>query len=253
MSSREPSDDLEAELLALGSSLDVPAPPPADVAAAVRARLEAAPRGHAARTGRPGRAARSGRRGRRRWRVVAAVLLAVVAVTAATPQGRAAVAHLLRYAGVELRLGQAPAPVRTPAGLPGERAVAPGELESLVAFPIRRPAALGAPRTVLVGDGGRVVSMLWPDGTRLDQFDGAPEPYFFKALGASPEAVRLPGTTAWWIGGEHPLGYIRRADGTSVPLRQAGPTLLWQHGDVGHRLEGAGSKERAAEIAASLR
>ncbi|MFG3442531.1 hypothetical protein ACGF0J_35265 [Nonomuraea sp. NPDC047897] len=247
MSSREPSDELEAELLALGSSLDVPAPPPADVAAAVRARLEAAPSSHAGRSG------RLRRPGRRRWRVVAAVVLAVVAVTAATPQGRAAVAHLLRYAGVELRLGQAPAPVRTPATLPGERVVAPEDLESLVAFPVRRPAALGAPRTVLVADGGRVVSMLWPDGTRLDQFDGAPEPYFFKQLDVSPEPVRLGTATAWWLGGEHPIGYIRRADGTSVPLRQAAPTLLWQHGDVGHRLEGAGGKERAAEIAASLR
>ncbi|MBB6350365.1 hypothetical protein FHU36_006937 [Nonomuraea muscovyensis] len=247
MSSHEPFDDLEAELLALGSSLDVPSPPPDDVAAAVRARLETAP-DQARDTRRLGT-----RRRWPRWRVVVAVVLAVVAVTAATPQGRAAVAHLLRYAGVELRVGRAPAPVRTPATVPGERAVAPDKLESLVNFPIRRPAALGAPRTVLVGDGGRVVSMLWPDGTRLDQFDGAPEPYFFKQLGVSPEPVRLGDTTAWWIGGEHPLGYIRRADGASVPLRQAGPTLLWQHGDVGHRLEGAGGKERAARIAASLR
>ncbi|MEU8384379.1 hypothetical protein [Streptosporangium sp. NPDC048865] len=36
-------DDLEAQLLALGESLDVPSPPPADVARAVRARLESPP------------------------------------------------------------------------------------------------------------------------------------------------------------------------------------------------------------------
>ncbi|WP_113702339.1 hypothetical protein, partial [Nonomuraea lactucae] len=178
----------------------------------------------------------------------------VVAVTAATPQGRAAVAQVLRYAGIELRFGGTPAPVTTPTTPPGERTVAPGELRSLVRFAVKTPSALGEPRTVTVGDGGRLVSMLWADGVRLDQFDGRYAPYFFKRLGPPfPEHVRLGAHEAWWIGGEHPLGYIERDDGTSVPLRQAAPTLIWQSGAVGYRLEGAGTKERAAEIAASLR
>lgn len=183
-----------------------------------------------------------------------AVVLAVVAVTAATPQGRAAVTAILRYAGIELRLGETPAPVITPTTLPGEREVEPRRLGSLVAFTVRTPAALGPPSAATVGDDGRVASMFWPDGIRLDQFDGTMEPFFFKRLGPPhPQDVPLGTTTAWWIGGSHPLGYIERDDGTSVPLRQAAPTLIWQSGAVGYRLEGAGTKERAAEIAASLR
>jgi hypothetical protein len=99
-----------------------------------------------------------------------------------------------------------------------------------------------------------VVSMFWPDGVRLDQFDGAMDPYFFKRLGPPfPEDVPVNGVTAWWLPGEHPLGYIHRQDGTEIPLRQAEPTLIWHSGTIGYRLEGAGTRERAAELANSLR
>ncbi|NUW45703.1 hypothetical protein HT134_37155 [Nonomuraea rhodomycinica] len=239
-------------MFALGDALDVPAPPPADVAAAVRARLAATPASRVTRT--------PGTWRRRRWAVVAAVVLAVAALTAATPQGRAAVAQILRYAGIELRLGGAPTTGTTtpggptPTSLPGERAVTLAEARAMVRFPVRTPAALGAPDTVTVADGGRVVSMLWPGGLRLDQFDGTISPYLWKQLGPPfPEQVHARGIDALWIGGAHPLGYIKREDGTSVPLRQAAPTLIWENGGVGHRLEGAGDKDRAARIAASLR
>ena len=43
MSSHDPFDDLAAELTALADFLDVPNPPPSDVASAVRARLEPTP------------------------------------------------------------------------------------------------------------------------------------------------------------------------------------------------------------------
>ncbi|MFG1941670.1 hypothetical protein [Nonomuraea sp. NPDC048826] len=240
MSSDERFDDLEAELRALAGSLDVPGPPPEQVAASVRARLEAP---------------LPVRRRRVRWRVVVAVVLAVAAVTAATPQGREAVTAILRYAGIELRLGgEAPPPVGTPAPLPGEREVAPGEVAGLVAFPVRTPGALGEPDRVTVSDGGRVVSMFWPEGIRLDQFDGRMEPYFFKRLGPPyPEDTRVDGVTGFWLAGSHPLGYITRDDGEPVPLRQAGPTLIWQSGNVGHRLEGAPSMARAVELGDSLR
>ncbi|MEU0572402.1 hypothetical protein ABZ297_44330, partial [Nonomuraea sp. NPDC005983] len=177
-----------------------------------------------------------------------------VAITAATPQGRAAVVRILHYAGIELRFGDpAPAPA-TPAPLPGERAVPPGEVAGLVTFPVRTPAELGEPERATVNDQGRVVSMFWPGGIRLDQFDGRLSPYFFKSVGPPwPEEVTVAGRTGWWLGGTHPLGYIQREDGTQVPLRQAAPTLIWQAGTVGYRLEGAGSKERAARIAGSLR
>lgn len=248
MTSREPFDDLEAELLALGDALDVPAPPPpADVAAAVRARLESPVPG-AAREARP-----APRRRRARWKIVTAVVLVVIAITAATPQGRAAVATILRYAGIELRIGEpAPAPTSGPSPLPGERTVKPGDLPGLVRFPVRTPAALGEPDEVRVSDHGRVVSMFWK-GVRLDQFDGGLSPVFLKEIGAPwPEEVTIGTGQGWWITGEHRLSYLKRDDDTALPLRTAAQTLIWERDGIGYRLEGAKDKDTAAGIAASL-
>ncbi|NJP97875.1 hypothetical protein HCN51_52095 [Nonomuraea sp. FMUSA5-5] len=246
MSSNEPSDAIESELTALGDLLDVPAaPPPADVAAAVRARLS--------QDNEPVRPAR--RRRRTRWAVVAAVVVAVITVTAATPQGRAAVAQILRFAGIEIEVGDTtPPPVTTTAGLPGEHEVARADLPAQVRFPVRTPAALGEPQRVTVSENGRVASMFWPGGIRLDQFDGTMAPFFFKKLGPpAPEYTRVNGREAWWIPGEHPLGYIPREDGTQVPLRQAAATLIWQQDGVNLRLEGAGSLKEAVRIASSIK
>ncbi|MFI7705644.1 hypothetical protein [Nonomuraea sp. NPDC049480] len=285
MSSREPFEELEAELLALGDLLDVPAPPPADVAAAVRARLEptsqptspaAEPSTTPGPVGPPGDAESGGgpdpahgphatpvrphtraprRRGRQtRWKVVTAVVVAVIAITAATPQGRAAVVKILRFAGIELQIGGTPPPpVTTTADLPGERTVPPSEVPSRARFQTRTPSRLGAPERTSVSDNGRVVSMFWPDGIRLDQFDGTMDPYFFKKLGPPfPDFVDVGPYQAWWLPGEHPLGYIQRQDGSTVPLRQAAATLIWQQDGVNYRLEGVRTKEEAIRIAASL-
>ena len=54
----------------------------------------------------------------------------------------------------------------------------------------------------------------------------------------------------WWLRRRAPGRlHHQRQDGTPVPLRQAGPTLIWQRGAIGYRLEGAdGSMAQAAEI-----
>ncbi|RSN01809.1 hypothetical protein DMB42_37170 [Nonomuraea sp. WAC 01424] len=257
MSSHDPFDDLETELTALGGLLDLPSPPPADVAAAVRARLETSPpEGESVtRLPAPGRRKDVRRTRRARWKIVAAVVIAVGAVTAATPQGRAAVARVLRFAGIELELGdRPPTPVRTTANLPGEHTVAPGDLPALVRFKVGTPTELGAPDHATVSDQGRVVSLFWPGGVRLDQFQGGVDPFFFKKLGPPwPEYVQVNQAQGWWIPGAHPLGYIQRTDGSPIPLRQAAPTLIWQRDTITYRLEGAGTKERAIQIAESLR
>jgi hypothetical protein len=186
--------------------------------------------------------------------VVAVVVAVILAVTAATPQGRQAVLTVLRLAGIEVTLtSDPPAPVATPTGLTGERAVPPGQAAAQARFPVRTLTALGTPRRATVSDGGRVVSMFWPGGIRLDQFDGGMDPYFFKRLGPPfPQDVAVNGVTGWWLQGEHPVGYITRPDQSQIPLRQAGPTLIWQIGPIGYRLEGAASMARAAELARSL-
>ncbi|MEV4224684.1 hypothetical protein [Nonomuraea sp. NPDC049725] len=194
-----------------------------------------------------GRSVRGRRTGRRRW-VVVAVVAVVVAVCAATPQGREVVVAVLRQAGIELRLGsEPPEPVRTTATPPGERTVPPGDVRT------GYPRALGAPERVTTADDGRVVSMFWPGGIRFDRIDGTVDPYFFKKLAPPfPEHVEVNGVTGWWVAGEHPLGHLTRDDGEEIPLRQAAATLVWQAGGTGYRLEGAGSMERAVELARSL-
>ncbi|NUP18188.1 MAG: hypothetical protein HOZ81_19300 [Streptomyces sp.] len=287
----EPFDDLEAELTALGALLDVPSPPPSDVAAAVRTRLDPPPpadtqtpadpadtetpadpetpalegpdpahgpqRSHPPAPGRrdDGRRPPARRARRNRWKIVTAAVIAVIAVTAATPQGRAAVAGILRFAGIELQIEETPPPpVRTTAPLPGEHTVNPEDLSGEVKFKVRTPSKLGTPHTVTVSDEGRVVSMLYAGGIRLDQFAGGIDPFFFKKLGPPwPDYVQLDKAQGWWIPGEHPLGYIHREDGTQIPLRQAAPTLIWQQDTLTYRLEGVRTKEKAVKIAESLR
>jgi hypothetical protein len=186
---------------------------------------------------------------------VTAVVVAVIAVTAATPQGRAAVVQILRFAGIEIQIGDTPPPpVRTTTPMPGEQPVSPADLAGRAKFPVKSPGALGDPQSATVADGGRVVSMFWSGGIRLDQFDGGLDPIFFKKLGPPwPDYVEVGPYQGWWIPGAHPLGYIRRQDGTEVPLRQAGPTLIWQQGTMSYRLEGVSSAQKAVRIATSLK
>ncbi|MFF3440938.1 hypothetical protein [Streptosporangium sp. NPDC002721] len=264
-------DDLEAQLLDLGRSLDVPSPPPADVARAVRARLEAplAPEtpalerpatGTPAAPGGPGalrrgwEALRAGGRARRRA-AAAAVAILVALLLGATPAGRAAVVEILRFAGVEFRTGgPAPLPSGVPRPLPGEHRVTLEQARKQVAFPISLPAALGDPAEVRVSDGGRVVSLFWP-GLRLDEYDGSLQVVFRKELGPPwPQETGVGTSTAQWIPVHHGLTYLPRSGGQAVTRpRPAGPTLIWQRDRVGLRLEGVGELRRALEIARSVR
>lgn len=184
---------------------------------------------------------------------MAAVLVAVVAVTAATPQGRAAVVRVLRFAGIELRVGQdVPPPVTTASPLPGEHPVPLTDLQGRPG--VKAPSDLGPPGRATVSDGGTVVSMFWPNGIRFDQLQGIIDPIFVKQLGPTmPTPTQVNGRTAWYVPGEHPLGYLRRTDGTVLPLRQAAPTLIWNDDTHTFRLEGATSQEEAVRIAESLR
>src|SRR5262249_41668574 len=137
---------VEAELRELGRQLDVP--PAASPAAAVRQRLE----GPAVRRPHP-----APRGGLRRWRPAWGAALIGGAVLApllvATPQGRAVVTHVLRFAGIELQQEPGPAPSpRSSAALPGERRMSLAEARRHVSFPILVPAVLGRPSEVVVSD-----------------------------------------------------------------------------------------------------
>ncbi|WP_424529058.1 hypothetical protein ACOZ38_05275 [Sphaerisporangium viridialbum] len=240
-------DDLEAELRALGEALGAPAPPPADVARAVRARLERPE---------PSPDASPARRRGPRWRWVTAGVAACLAVLLGfTPQGQAAVAHVLRFAGVEIHAGEpGPMPSGVPGPLPGEKRVSLDTARRTAKFPVLVPAELGDPDDVRVIEGGRVVSMFWP-GVRLDAYDGVLSVVWRKDLGEPwPQEVLIGSSPGWWIAGPHGLTYIPRVGGTAQNLaRRAGPTLIWQRPTVAYRLEGPSDLSRAQKIAESIR
>lgn len=234
-----PFAGLEADLRALGAALEVPAPPPADVARAVRARL-ARPAGRVRHAPR---------------RLTAIVSVCLVALIAVTPQGRAAVVTILRFAGVEISVGgPGPLPTGVPGPLPDERRVTLDQARQAVRFPIAMPSTLGEPSDVRIADGGRVVTLLWP-GLRLDEFDGTLDVVFRKDLG-EPWPQRVSGVNGWWIRRPHAVSYLPRHGGAPREERVAGPTLIWQRdtGDanVGMRLECADYQE-ALRIARSMK
>jgi hypothetical protein len=253
---------VEAELRAVGRSLEVP--PPGDPAAAVRQRLAgragSRPHGLAPRL-RPGRLMWRGP-GRLMWRAALVVVVAFLAVVIAIPQGRAAIAHVFRFAGVELR--QEPGPVRHPssnASLPGQRTMSLERARHSVSFPILVPAVLGPPGDVVVSDRGRVVSLIYP-GTRyglvrLDEFAGhLDQPVFekFVHLGGVTE-VQVNRTRSLWIKGPQELVYVTR-DGTMAVASArltTGNTLIWGTRQVALRLEGNLGKTTAVAIADSAR
>ena len=282
---RDDLDGLATELRLLAAHLDVPEP--ADQRSAVRARLAAAPapgrpwyrrvlsgatraRGAlsgAARARRPlsgaapARPALSRAASVRRW-VLAAVAV-LIAVLAGVAPARAAVVDavggLLRIAGIEVRPDPAPGTLPpTPAPLPSLRTAGLADARRVALFPVRVPAALGAPERVELGDpdssgAPRVVTLVYRGGAvRLDQFDGAVSPSFFKSAPAA-RWMEIAGAQALWLPEPHPVAYVGRdgAEHTGT-ARLAGPTLIWSGGGVSYRLEGLTDLEEARTVAVSL-
>ncbi len=246
--------DLESGLPALGRELDVP--PASDVTASVRQRLDGPV------TGRRMPAVRTGARRRRlRWRAALVVVVALLAAVIATPQGRAAITHVFRFAGIELR--QSPGPARThgSGALPGERRTSLEQARHEVSFRILVPAALGRPGEVLVSDGGRVVSLIYrrtPYGlVRMDEFDGHLDQLFFEKFVhlSNVTEIDVNGTKGLWLKGPQLLMYITR-NGTPVAASArltTGNTLIWGTRQVALRLEGNLARPAALAIASSAR
>jgi len=248
-------DAVESELRAVGRELAVP--PASDLTATVRRRLE----GEAAglhHTLAPGAGVFRRRLG---WRGAVVVVAALLALLIATPQGRAVIIHVFRFAGVELRQGPGPANSPTRAALPGERQTSLEQARHRVSFPILVPAALGRPGEVVVSDSGRVVSLIYrrtPYGlVRMDEFAGhLDQTYFEKFVHLSiVTRVEVNGTKGLWIRGPHELMYITRNGTPAVASARltTGNTLIWATRQVALRLEGNLGKAAALAIARSAR
>jgi hypothetical protein len=278
----------ESELRAVARELEVP--PPRDHTAAVRQRLE-----ERAAPGRPRwrapvnrlrRRAPVSRPPRRAVLTALAVLAALAVVVIATPQGRAAISHVFRFDGVEVRQipsqspgqspGQSQIPGQSPgqsqsqgpgqsqpatgsASLPGEQRMSLAQARRQVSFPILVPAVLGQPGQVLVSDGGRVVSLVYPrtryGQVRMDEFAGQVDQIYFEKIVylGNVTKVTVNGRKALWIKGPHELVYVR-PDGTTAeapPRLTTGNTLLWGTGRAALRLEGEFGAKTALAIARS--
>ncbi len=232
------------------AELSVEWPPTPEVAARVRARVEAEP-------------ARRPRRLRAAFALPLALLALAVGGVAAVPSARSAVLRWLGIEGVRIeRVPQAPtpAPSASPVRDLGERTrLAPGTLV---------PSALGTPDGVYAA-GARVTLLYRPRrglpeseqsgvGALLSQFPGRTNAQFIRKF-AGPdttiERVRVDGEPGFWVAGEphgllyeDPTGAIRES-----PARLAGSTLVWRRGGLTLRLEADVSKSRALAIARSIR
>lgn len=244
-------DPLAEELRELARFLDVPEA--VDQRAAVRLRLEAAP------PRRP-RFFLS----RRRLAAVSAAVAAAVVVGVVPPARAAvtdAVGRVLRFAGVEIRDGDAgtlPVPLpSSPSPLPRVRSAALDEARRLAKFPVLAPTALGVPEDVQLADPApdgapRVVTLLYRGGTvRIDQFDGRVDGTFLKK--AAAEFVQVRGDFAVWVAQPHPVVYIDRYGVERIEAaRLAGPTLIWASDTATYRVEGLADVRSALAVADSM-
>ena len=264
--------DLERRLVELGRELDWPATP--DLAGSVRARVQDAAERPARTPVRRVRRRLLPPAGLRRSLALALLALLVLAggVLAAVPSVRDSVLEFLGLQGatIERRSELPAAPEFRPLEL-GERTTLERARESLGFEPLV-PGAAGQPDAVFVKRdlaGGELSLAYRPrrglpeaGSTRLGllvgEFRGDLHPEYLGKIVAettTTERLRIDGARAVWIEGAPHLFFYRPPDSefAEAELRVAQNVLLVEHGDLLVRLEGAFDRERAIELARSLR
>jgi hypothetical protein len=253
--------ELEQTLRGLGSELAFPETP--DIAAAVRARL----------------AERPARRrpvlpSRRTLALAFAILALAAGLAMAVPPARTAILDFFGLRGATIERVETLPPVPTGVGRNlalGQR-VGLEEAERLAAFDVLVPEALGAPDSVWHTGflpGGRVSLIYEPReglpltretgvGLLVTEFRGDLAPELVGKLvdqATRVERLTVDGFPAVWLeGGPHEV-LFRGPDGEILAdtVRLAGNTLLVQRGRLLVRLEGTLSRDRAVDLAESLR
>lgn len=222
---------IESALLDLGSAIDYPPTPDFDTSQSKR---RAPP-----------------------WWAVAAAIIALALVTTLVPAVRERLTAWLGITGVTIERTQTVDPIEQ---LSSDVSLGdPTALEDApISFtPVMLPA-LGDPQGVFVDEAGRLTIAYLENGDvfLLTQFVGDLEPAILKQVGAEAEVelVEVNGEPAIWIGAGPHVVFFVGADGTVAEDRgwRAGPTLLWEVGEVALRLEGAATRERAVALAESV-
>lgn len=231
--------DLTQQLVDLGRELTVPVRN--DLAERVLARLDQpAPRS-------------------RRWRrlVLALVaMLAALAVSAAVSAPvRAAIVHVFRFGGVEVRPGPGPTPATSPT-LPGQHTTDLAAAGQEAGFTVRVPAALGLPESITVG-GNRVVSLHYTargNPVQVDEFAGGLGVMWEKFIGSGlAKQVSFDGHSALWFDDPTLTMYVGPNGPDPGSARAMNGTLVWTDGGITYRLDGVRPMTAAIEVAKSMK
>ena len=281
------TDPLEQALREL--HVEWPATP--DLAAAVRARLEAEPAaagvaGSAGGVPAPRRrraGSLAGVPSSRRWRIgagaplaarlrpllprlalaAAAVIALAAGVLAVSPDARSAVERWLGLRSVEVRRVPPPAkPTATATPEPPGASLGLGDPVTLaqarraVDFPVPTAPILGTPDAIYLGQvptGGPRISLLY-GRILITAFRATATPVIQKTVYAATrfERLNVDGARAYWIAGAHGFAYaVPRGNAVYEPQRVADRTLLVERNGVLLRIEGHISRDRAIAIARS--
>jgi hypothetical protein len=232
------SADLELSLIALGEALEVPEAPD-----------------FAARIALPGRP-RHVRVTRRTLAIAAAATLLIAGTAMAVPASRDAVLRVLGLRGARIeRVGTLPpiAPGTASRLKLGER-IAPDRARHAASFTALVPPAADAAYLSHDVPGGRISILVGPD--LLIELRAASSPYFLKLIdpGTRAKRVRVDGGPGVYLSGAvHELLFAAGNRVRSDRVLVAGNVLLWQHGALTLRIEGASSLRAALALARSLR
>jgi hypothetical protein len=238
------SGELEQRLLALGTALDVPPAP--DLVPAVLTGLPA-------------------RRRQPRWRagrvlaVAFAIVLLLAGVAMAVPTSRDAILRAIGLRGVSIervpRLPPLPAGARTGARLHIGQPIALARVRHAAGFaPLLPPLASGA----YIGHdvpGGRVSILI--GRVLITEFRGTAQPFILKVIDPNTrvKVTRVNGAQGVYLSGAPHQVLFGASNGQtrSDRVRLAGNVLIWQHGPLIVRIEGARTVAQALAIARSLR
>jgi hypothetical protein len=125
-------------------------------------------------------------------------------------------------------------------------------------FPPVIPRGVGSPTTYYDGfpPGGQL-GLVYPHGVVVTELEGRLTAYLTKFIppGSSMDRLTIDGDRALWIHGAlHQYAYSDRTGAIRTDsVRTAGDVLLWRHGDLLIRIEGARSRQQAVAIARSAR
>jgi len=206
------------------------------------------------------------------WQLAVALVALVLAVVMAIPPARAEVLDWLGFSSVRIERRE-PVVSKFGSGLGVGDPVTLERARRRAGFPVLVPAALGRPDAVYLASdpttGTRVDLVYRPRaglpsasttgvGLLITELRGAVGPAIQKTIGASSTLERLAvgGDPALFItGADHGFAYLPASGNMNFePQRLAGPTLLVDRADgTLVRVEGRISRERAVEIAESVR